>query len=85
MAVRDFAGSRDAAVKALAEIRAVLPAELHERALSRSAKVPFKVALYRDSLLWRIDELGHAALAAYDQPQHVAARRWPGQALQTTK
>ena len=71
LAIVDDAG-RIAADKALAEIRAVLPAELHARALSRSAKIPFKVALYRDSLLWRIDELGHAALAAYDQPQHVA-------------
>jgi hypothetical protein len=73
MPERDFAGSRDTAVKALADIRAVLPSGLHAHALSRRAKIPFKVALYRDSLMWRIDELGHAALAAYDQPQHVAA------------
>jgi hypothetical protein len=73
MPERDFEGSRDAAIKALADIKATLPAELQARALSRRAKIPFKVALYRDSLLWRIDELGHAALAAYDQPHHVAA------------
>jgi len=73
MPERNFAGSRDAAIKALADIRAALPTELQARALSRRAKIPFKAALYRDSLLWRIDELGHAALAAYDQPHHVAA------------
>lgn len=73
MPERDFVGSRDAAINALADIRAALPAEIQARALSRRANIPFKVALYRDSLLWRVDELGHAALAAYDQPHHVAA------------
>lgn len=73
MKERDYSGSYDAAKDALVEIRAALPSELQARALSRSAKIPFKVALYRDSLLWRIDELGHSALAAYDHPHHVAA------------
>jgi hypothetical protein len=68
----DHAGSREAAASALLAIAAARPAELDARRLARRSKLPFKAALYRDALLWRIEELGRCALGAYDRTDHVS-------------
>lgn len=68
----DHAGSRASAGAALEAIALARPAQLRARDLSRLSKLPFKAAFYRDSLLWRIEELGRAALRAYDEGDHVA-------------
>lgn len=69
----NHAGSRQTAATALADIASARPATLVAAALAKRSKLPFKAALYRDSLLWRIEELGRAALQAYDLGDHVSA------------
>lgn len=68
----DHAASREAAAAALMAIAAARPLQLEARRLARRSKLPFKAALYRDSLLWRIEELGRSALDAYDRADHVS-------------
>jgi hypothetical protein len=65
--------SRASAAQALAAIAGKLPRRLQARVFSKRAKIPFKVALHRDSLMWRIEELGRASLDCYDRDQHTAA------------
>jgi hypothetical protein len=65
--------SRASAGEALTVIAAILPRGVQARVFSARAKIPFKVALYRDSLMWRIEELGRAALEGYDRRNHTAA------------
>jgi hypothetical protein len=68
----DHAASRASAGAALAQIAAARPQALDARRTARRSKLPFKATLYRDSLLWRIEELGRSALDAYDRDDHVA-------------
>ncbi|GGO94107.1 hypothetical protein [Stakelama pacifica] len=68
----DHAASRTSAADALVKIAAARPAQLAARETARRSKLPFKAALYRDSLLWRTEELGRSALGAYDRDDHVA-------------
>lgn len=60
------------AATALVEIAAARPQCLQARSLSSRSKLPFKAALYRDTLLWRIEELARSALRAYDCEDHVS-------------
>jgi len=68
----DHAASRQTAATALTAIAAARPHQLEARRLAQRSKLPFKAGLYRDSLLWRIEELGRSALDAYDRPDHVS-------------
>lgn len=68
----DHEASRASAGAALAQIAAARPQALDARRTARRSKLPFKATLYRDSLLWRIEELGRSALNAYDRDDHVA-------------
>lgn len=65
--------SREAAATILADIASARPSVLVAAALARRSKLPFKAACYRDSLLWRIEELGRTALGSYDRDDHVTA------------
>ena len=68
----DHDASRASAGAALANIAAARPQRLEARRTADRSKLPFKATLYRDSLLWRIEELGRSALDAYDRDDHVA-------------
>ncbi len=68
----DHAASRASAGVALAHLAAARPQRLDARTTARLSKLPFKAMFYRDSLLWRIEELGRSALGAYDSGDHVA-------------
>jgi hypothetical protein len=56
----------------LAAFESSLPRELDPVALSRS-KLPFKALGYRETLIWRITELGKAALENYNEHRFAAA------------
>ena len=49
-----------------------LPRQIDILALSRS-KLPFKALEYRETLIWRITELGQAAVQHFDAKKLVAA------------
>ena len=68
----DHEASRATAGAALARIASARPQQLDARRTARRSKLPFKAALFRDSLLWRIEELGRSAIGAYDRDDHVA-------------
>jgi len=49
-----------------------LPRQIDPPALSRS-KLPFKALAYREALIWRVTELGRAALENCDRQRYAAA------------
>ena len=48
-----------------------LPQQVDGYALSKKSKLPWKVLLYRDALIWRIVELGRSALERPRRPTGV--------------
>src|ERR1700730_14045454 len=50
-----------------------LPKRIDAMALSRTSKLPFKVLLYREALIWRVVELGWAALQCFERDTLVSA------------
>lgn len=50
-----------------------LPKRVDAMAVSPTSKLPFKVLLYREALIWRIAELGRAAFENFEQDRLVTA------------
>lgn len=51
--------------ESLAMLESNLPRQVDGFALSQKSKVPWKVLLYREALIWRIVELGRSALESF--------------------
>jgi hypothetical protein len=54
-------------------IESNLPKRVDAMAVSAESKLPFKVLLYREALIWRIAELGRAALENFEKDKLVTA------------
>lgn len=50
-----------------------LPERVDAMGVSPTSKLPFKVLLYREALIWRMAELGRAAFENFEQDRLVAA------------
>jgi hypothetical protein len=77
---RNLWGMRKTAIALMDEIRgrlevleSNLPASVDAMTVSRSSKLPFKVLLYREALIWRMAELVRAAFDNFGTENLVAA------------
>jgi hypothetical protein len=50
-----------------------LPERVDAMAVSPTSKLPFKVLLYREALIWRMAELGRAAFQSFERDRLVTA------------
>jgi hypothetical protein len=50
-----------------------LPKRIDAMAVSQASKLPFKVLLYREALIWRMVELGRNAFQSFEQDRLVSA------------
>jgi hypothetical protein len=54
-------------------IESNLPNRVAAMAVSPTSKLPFKVLLYREALIWRMAELGRAAFQSFERDRLVSA------------
>jgi len=73
MSHRETADSLLAEIGAgVAKLESRLPSSLDAMAVSRTAKLPFKVLSFRETLLWRLSELGRSAFENFEK-EHLAS------------
>lgn len=65
-------GQIDEIRETLGILESNLPRQLDGYALSRKSKLPWKVLLYREALIWRVVELGKSALESFVNDQFVS-------------
>jgi hypothetical protein len=57
----------------LTRLESSLPARIDAAEVSATAKLPFKSLWYRESLIWRMTELSHAAFDSFQSAKHASA------------